>query len=170
MKTLGFAAIVCAAGTASAVDLQGFANITEGGQFFEFTFDATPLAVSDGTLTIDALGDYSIVPPSTETLDWNVDGIASGQGFADSAFADPANVDLFQNAVSQTFTISLADMAAITADGMVTVSIQNGSSVGFFADQPEDFVSFTLSYDATPTPGAAAVLGLGGLAAMRRRR
>jgi len=170
MKVITSAVVLCAAGAASAVDYNGFANITEGGQFFEFTFDAVPLAASAGTLQIDALGDYSIVPPSAETLDWNIDGIASGQGFADTAFADPNNVDLFQNAVSQSFTISLADMQAITADGSFTVQIQNGSTVGFFADQPEDFVSFTLSYTPVPAPGAVALLGLGGIAAVRRRR
>lgn len=161
---------MCAAGTVGAVDFDGMANITDGGQFFEFNFNAVPAAASEGTLTIDALGDYSIVPPSSETLDWNIDGIASGQGFDASAFADPNNVDLFQNSVSQTFTISLVDMQSITADGSFSVQIQNGASVGFFADQLDDFVAFRLSYDAVPTPGAMAILGLGGLAAVHRRR
>ena len=61
-------------------------------------------------------------------------------------------------------------MQSITADGSFSVQIQNGASVGFFADQLDDFVAFRLSYDAVPTPGAMAILGLGGLAAVRRRR
>jgi MYXO-CTERM domain-containing protein len=167
------AALAATAGVANAnipVELTGSENITETGQTFVFDFTNVPAALSDATLTIDALGDYSIVPPSSETLDWDVDGIASGQGFAESAFPDPDNVDLFQNDVKQSFNITLADMQAITADGSVTVTLVNGSSVNFFTDQPEDFVSFSLSYTGVPSPGAAGLLGLAGLAAIRRRR
>jgi hypothetical protein len=78
-------------------------------------------------------------------------------------------VDLFQNAVGQSFSISAADMAAITADGVINITLTNSSAVNFFSDQPDDFVAFRLSYPV-PAPGALALVGLGGLAATRRRR
>ncbi len=171
MKSIYVAAALAAAcGSASAqfVELTGSQNITETGQTFVFTFDGLLPAASEGTLVIEGLGDFSVVPPSLETLDWDIDGIASGQGFDASAFS--GTVDLFQNAVSQSWTISLADMVAITSDGSLTITLVASSAVNFYADQPEDFLSVNLSYTAIPAPGAVAVLGAGGLLAARRRR
>ncbi|MEM7630342.1 MAG: hypothetical protein AAF356_13135 [Planctomycetota bacterium] len=167
-------AVAACAGMASAqisVVLSGTQSITEAGQMFTFDFgagDGVLEAISAGSLTVTALGDYSVVPPSSETMDWDIDGVASGQGFDAGAFSGP--IDLFQNSVSQSFDISMADMIAITSDGSVTITIQNGSTVDFFVDQPEDFVSVSLEYRAVPTPGVAGLLGLGGLIAARRRR
>lgn len=170
-QALACAAIAACGSVASAqftVMLTDSASITEDGQMFTFTFDMLPGAISAGSLTIDALGDYSVVPPSTETMDWDIDGIASGQGFEADAFSGP--VDLFQNAVSQSWNISESDMAAITADGTLTITIQNAGSVGTFPDQPDDFVSVYLEYRAVPAPASAGLLALGGLVAARRRR
>ena len=163
---------LAASGSAVAqpVTLMDMASITESGQSFTFEFTDVLSAVSEGTLLIEALGDFSPTPPSSETLDWSIDGIASGGGFNDSAFADPADTDLFQNAVSQEFTISLADMQAITGDGVVTIDLQASDAVNFFTDQPEDFVSVALTYTQVPGPAPAGVLALAGLAAARRRR
>ncbi|GEM_PF-2503719 len=162
------AASASAAFASIPVNLTGEENITATGQDFTFNFNGVPAALSEGVLTIEALGDYSVVPPSSETLTWDVDGVASGVGFDASAFSGP--VDLFQNAVSQSFVISLADMQTITADGFVTVSLDNSDAVNFFTDQPEDFVKFSLSFTGVPTPGAAGLLAVAGLAAVRRRR
>lgn len=169
LKIVG-CAMVASCALAQPVEFSGMSSITESGQMFTFDVAMAPASLGEGTLVISGLGDYSIVPPSSETMDWDLDGIASGRGFNASAFADPSNVDLFQNAVSQTFMISAADMAAITADGAFTLTIQNGSAVNFFANQAEDFIAYSLSYNAVPAPAALSVLGLGGLVATRRRR
>ncbi|MEL7483610.1 MAG: hypothetical protein AAFN41_04575 [Planctomycetota bacterium] len=165
-------AAVCAMGVGSAAAqtnlVSGMGSITEDGQSFEYSFFMQPGSVGEGTLRVFGLGDYSVVPPSSETMTWDVDGIASDVGFGPDAFEGP--VDLFQNAVDQSWTISASDMAAITADGMFTVTLTNGTSVGFFPDQPDDFLAFELTYEIIPAPTSAAVLGLGALAATRRRR
>ncbi|GAB5497332.1 MAG: hypothetical protein Phyf2KO_24120 [Phycisphaerales bacterium] len=169
--------IACAAGSAFAcgalgdiVEYSGSANITETGQEFVYTFNNVPLALSGGTLTVFGLGDYSIVPPSSETMTWDMEGIATDFGFNEEAFEDPNNVDLFQNQVTQTWEITFGDMAAVTADGSLTITLTNSSAVNFFVDQPDDFLAFRLSYDAIPAPGSAGVLAAMGLAVMRRRR
>jgi hypothetical protein len=165
-STIALGAIAALTCAASADTLTETASITSDGQMFVFEFDMVGMSAGEGTLTIDALGDYSIVPPSSEVLSWDVDGVASGEGFAAEAFM--GSVDLFQNLVSQTWTISAGDMAAITADGMVTITLSNALAVN--ANNPnEDYITATLSYPI-PAPSAMALLGLGGLAAARRRR
>ncbi len=173
MNRIGIACavgVIACAGAAGAQTniVSGSASITETGQEFTYSFVMQPGSVGEGTLRVFGLGDYSVVPPSSETMTWDVDGIASDVGFSADAFTGP--IDLFQNAVDQTWTISAADMAAITADGVFTVTLTNAASVNFFVDQPEDFLAFELTYEIIPAPGSAALLGLGGLAAMRRRR
>ena len=170
MCIAALAAATTGSASAGLVTLTSQASITQDGQAFVFSFPMNPTSASAGTLTIEALGDYSIVPPSSETMDWDIDGIASGQGFSADAFEDPNNVDLFQNAVAQTWTISESDMFAITADGDIMISIQNGASVGFFADQPEDFIRVTLEYREIPAPASLATFGIAGLMGARRRR
>lgn len=169
--------IACAAGAAFAcgalgdiVEYSGSANITETGQEFVYTFNNVPLALSGGTLTVFGLGDYSIVPPSSETMTWDMEGIASDIGFNEDAFEDPNNVDLFQNQVSQTWDVSFGDMAAVTADGSLTITLTNSTAVNFFADQMDDFLAFRLTYDTIPAPSSAGLLAALGLAATRRRR
>lgn len=163
LVALGALTVVSAA---SADTLTETASITSDGQVFVFEFDMVGLAAGAGSLTIEALGDYSIVPPSLETMDWDIDGIASGQGFAESAFIGP--VDLFQSMVSQTWAITASDMAAITSDGMVTITLVNDSTVN--ANTPaEDYITATLNYPV-PAPSGMAMLAFGGLVGARRRR
>jgi hypothetical protein len=173
MKIAPFAALAAFAVAPAAfgqVILSDSASITEDGQTFVFDFGGVALSDgSDGTLVVEALGDFSATPPSSEVLDIDIDGI-----FTDFAF-DPSRgavigSDLFQNAATQTFTVSGSDLVAITSDGMVTITLDAAGSVGFFADQPEDFVMATLTFSAIPEPASAGILGLAGLTLLRRRR
>jgi hypothetical protein len=170
LAAISLAILTAYASLASGDILSDSASITESGQTFVFSFDN--VGVSDGSpgaLLIEALGDYSPTPPSTEILDIDIDGF-----FVDFAF-DPSRgasigTDLFQNAASQSYQVSGADLLLITGDGSVTMTLQNSSSVGFFVDQPEDFVRATLVYNAVPEPatGVWLLLGLGWIVARRR--
>lgn len=67
-------------------------NITETGQTFIFQFNGVGLSDGrDGMLTIEALGDYSPTPPSSEILDMDMDGV-----FTDFAF-DPSRGGVVEN-------------------------------------------------------------------------
>lgn len=158
----------CAGIASGQVVLGGSSSITATGQVFNYSFSGLDPSMGDATIRVFGLGDYSVVPPSSETMTWDIDGIASDVGFGEDAFEGP--VDLFQNEVDQTWTIAAADMAAITADGMLNLTLTNATAVNFFSDQPEDFLAFQITYTAVPAPASAALLGLGGLAAARRRR
>lgn len=167
IRTATAIGVLSLAGAAHADVLYGMSSITQDGQVFVFDFAAVSLSDGAGVITVEALGDYSVFPPSLETMTWDVDGIASDVGFADSAFSGP--VDLFQNHAIQSWTISAADMAAITADGLVTITLTNSSAVNYYSDQ-SDWISVTLEYPAVPAPAGAGLLTAAGLIAARRRR
>ena len=149
MNRIGIACAIagsaCAGIASGQVVLDGSSSITATGQNFAYLFDNLDPSIGDATIRVFGLGDYSIVPPSSETMTWSIDGIASDVGFNESAFEDPNNIDLFQNAVDQTWTISAADMAAITADGSLNLTLTNSTAVNFFSDQPEDFLAFEIT-------------------------
>ncbi len=172
MNRIGIACAIvgsaCAGVASGQVVLSGSSNITATGQVFNYSFTDLDLSVGDASIRVFGLGDYSVVPPSSETMTWDIDGLASEVGFNASAFTGA--IDLFQNAVDQTWTISAADMAAITADGTLNLTLVNSGAVNFFSDQPEDFLAFEITYTPIPAPASAALLGLGGLAVARRRR
>ncbi len=159
-------ALCLCAGFAHADVLYGYADITASGQQFVFHFTDIGASIGAGTLTVEALGDYSVVPPSSETMTWDLDGVVSGVGFNAEAFSGP--VDLFQNHVLQSWTISEADMASITADGMLTITLTNANAVNY-TPGAGDWISVTLDYPV-PAPAGALVLGAAGLVTARRRR
>lgn len=167
--TAAVAGTVLSSTVANADVLTQQASITEAGQLFNFNFAGVGLSDgSDGTLLIEALGDYSATPPSSEVLNIDLEGV-----FVDFAF-DPSRgatigTDLFQNAAMQSYTVSGADLLALTGDDSVTITLQNAGAVGFFPDQPEDFVRATLTYTAVPEPATLAMLSVGALALLRRR-
>lgn len=167
IRTATAIGVLSLAGAAHADVLYGMSSITQDGQVFVFDFAAVSLSDGAGVITVEALGDYSVFPPSLETMTWDVDGIASDVGFADSAFSGP--VDLFQNHAIQSWAISAADMATITADGLVTITLTNSSAVNYYSDQ-SDWISVTLEYPAVPAPAGAGLLTAAGLIAARRRR
>jgi hypothetical protein len=71
-----------------------------------------------------------ILLDSTETLEWTIEGIVSGSfgsAAADEAIPHPPTRNVYY--IKKTYTISAAEMALITADGEITITLQNSSAV-----------------------------------------
>jgi hypothetical protein len=138
---------------------------------FIHTFNGVRLSDgSDGEFTIVAQGDYSVTFPQVEYLTWDIDGLASGT--AAPAYGTVIQEYSFDNVKwTQTFTIPGATMIAITADGIVTLTIQLAiDQVDHF--NPTDFVQGQISFQAVPLSPTVLLLGSGllGLAGWRRLR
>ena len=101
---------------------------TQSGEGHTFSIAPASPALGSATLIIDAESDYS--PGSTETLEWTIEGIVSGSfgsAAADEAIPHPNDVNVYY--IKKTYTISAAEMALITADGEITITLQNSSNV-----------------------------------------
>lgn len=139
---------------------------TTSGQAFTFTVNSAEIAAGEGTFTITARGDYSVGYPGTEYLDWNIDSLVSGSGWA------PANADSYTTYLNndvlwtRTITIDAATMSNITSDGLFTILIDLCSVVDHFYSTDE--VSYSLSYNVVPTP-SALLLGFMGLGVAIRK-
>ncbi len=164
--TFGMAlAAAVTAGNANAVVLNATESQTVAGQDFVFDFSPVPGSAGAGSLTIHARGDYD-PGTATEFLTWDIDSL----GIGGNAGPTIGGTNIIQNngindvEWDQLFAISAADMATITADGQVSISLDlNGDQsfgVGFWDSSA--FVEVTLSYDAAdvPEPGTLAMFGL----------
>ena len=144
-----------------------------------FTLNLTvpTLATGDGTLSIEAVGDLN---STAEAFSVSVEGVDFGI-FLNSNEAD----DLFDGvtgdmtsqygpAVTGTAVFPLADLAPVIADGTVSVMFTPSSNAITDVGTGE-YITATLSFPESavvplPAAGWLALLGLGGLAALRRRR
>lgn len=181
LKTLiavAFASLTTAA-IAAPVVLNQSQNQTFDGQNFTFSFNGLSSAASGGTFILRARGDYD--GATEEALSWNLEGVSSGGpvgGFVNgngvggpfdfaTVYQPLGNID-FQ----RTYTLTLAELNAILADGSLTLDVDLDASVGLF-DGP-NFVEVTFLYDdivgQVPEPASIALLGLAlaGLGAARR--
>jgi hypothetical protein len=107
--------------------------------------------------------------------------VLSSTGFTDTmlaAFDSAGNVigsnDDFGSSLLS--AITAADNVAIPGDGVVFLAVTNyrsgalDSSASSYINNDTSAVNGTMQLSVIPTPAAAALLGLGGLAAARRRR
>lgn len=172
---------------AGLITLNELQDQTVAGQNFTFVFNPAGLSDgTDGTFTLHARGDYGDSNASArddENLDWSIEGIA-GAGPVGSFNANGSggvggpfdSVILHSTSrdyeFTRTYTISGADLLAITADNAVTISVDLGGSVGTL-ELPR-FVEVTLEYNMVPEPSSIALLGMGGLSLVghgwRRKR
>jgi hypothetical protein len=164
--------------------------ITSSGQQFNYQFAGLPTAGSSGSLGLWLNGDYSGNAAETATL--TVDGLGGALVIGDSSqwfgvSSDTiAGVEVSNYASSQAspndallkweFSIDNATLAAILADGSLSVVLQNSASVAPLAETDEDYAWLSLWFlvdepAAVPAPGSLAlcVAGLAGLAWRRRR-
>jgi hypothetical protein len=153
---------------------------TLAGQNFIFNFASLPLANAvDGSLRIQARGDYDS-GTSTEFLTWDIDSL----GIGSSAGPVLGGTTIIQSNFNDTewfqvFTLTAANLLAITADGTASISIDlngdqdAGVGVGF---QPNEYVSVQFEYTSdqvnVPAPATLALMGLGlaGLGWKRRKQ
>jgi hypothetical protein len=121
------------------------AAITITAQTFQFDITSAAPSTGPGQLTIEANGDYSI-SVLQEHLNWNLDGILSGSGWnagnADTNISYSSDDWWWRRSVA----IDASTMAALSADGVIQVSITNGPYVDAINHVNSDWVSFKLEY------------------------
>lgn len=191
-KALAIAAVAGLAGTAAAQTVNISADvtsITEGGtinwtvsvtgltaanyvQVYDFNLDAS---ADLGTASTFATAMSAVVGPTAGTAAGaSIMGASGGQ----STLIDPLNA-VFGDAVVGTFSVATSgtgDLSYSLSDGGVLgadiIRARTGSDLGPIAFEGSQFAvnSDTVTIRPVPTPASAALLGLGGLAAVRRRR
>ncbi|MBY4893944.1 VPLPA-CTERM sorting domain-containing protein [Rhodobacteraceae bacterium N5(2021)] len=128
-------------------------------------FAATPDASSDATVSLTVVGDFN---GSNEFLDVFADGFNLGR-----FFETPTGSILVAPGVTETATIALADLLPLISDGLLSFLFSPTQ-----AQQAPQGVNasleFSISYDIAviplPAGGLLLVAGLGGLAALGRRK
>ena len=162
--------VLAVAGAASVAF--GQASFSTGAQTFTgvhtFTFqkDDNGTTIEGFSIWVDYIGDGG----GTWASDTNAMITApDGQSVSIGGFGSPADLDYdYQGSVSADPGIYMSGphfgwIDGGNAGGTYTLKITQDFGVGFFND-------FTVHILRVPAPGAAALLGLGGLVAMRRRR
>lgn len=130
------------------------------------------------TITMTLMGDVLgvVIPVANESfMAGTFDGSIDFSGSSGAMFADLMGSDMTMT----TLVNGVDDLSPFIGNGNVplvanAVGTSNGSGAGnlilqFFTDAGLDF-SVTYDYHLVPTPGAASLLGLAGIAATRRRR
>ncbi|XAL99964.1 PEP-CTERM sorting domain-containing protein [Phycisphaeraceae bacterium D3-23] len=120
---------------------------------------------SNGGGTFDVVIGFQGGGSTTATLtapDWfgPFDGQPNIGAFAGTAGVDTANPD-----ATLTLTEETVDLSGFAGQDVVSISFQNGDHSGGAA-----YAILGANIDTVPEPGSLALLGLGGLALLRRRR
>jgi hypothetical protein len=137
----GIAMLAAGSAFAAPISFSDTAFQTSDGQAFSFSFTDMDLSDGPGTLTISGSGDYNALNEWFSLISMDGNPIATNFHPTITGFNGSNDVD-----ISATFTISSGMMAAMTADGEMTIIIDLAAGVS--ASQPDDpFVAMTLSYE-----------------------
>jgi hypothetical protein len=135
-------------------------------QTFKLTFTNVPTnAISDATIDIAALGDFSMTN-NIEYLAWSVEGLPYTESF------DVGGND-FQSVLYDSGIIPLADLLPVISDGSIEMNFFVPSDVEpYAADGTASYVTATISYMYTPIPPALYLFGSGllGLVGISRHK
>ena len=164
--------VLAVAGVASSAFAQGsfstgpFSLASPNMLTFTFEKDAPGQVVDGFSIWVDYVGDGG----NTWASDTNaVITAPDGQSVAIGGFGSPSDLDYdYQGSISAGPGVYMSGphfgwIDGGAASGTYTVKLTQDFGVGVFND-------FTVHIGRVPAPGAAALLGLGGLVAVRRRR
>lgn len=131
-----------------------------------------PVPAATGTLIIEARGDldrddYEYI---TYTLEMINLGIAYNGDPNDDRFAGATDHGTNYTVITRTATLTAAELSAVTADHVVTLTVQRMPNVNDESDNPDEYIKATIEYEALPEPATLAMLALGGLLMPRRLR
>ncbi len=171
VAALTAAAIPASANATTVLETQAQ---TSAGQLFSYSFAGLGTPTGPGSITITARGDYSFGFPQIESLDYDIEGLLTGNLSLESADTTTA-FSFDDNQFSSTFALTLADFQTLTADGVIDITLDLSDGVNLFnPDTAFTSVGITLeSVGAVPEPASWAMM-IGGFGlvggAMRRRR
>lgn len=171
IAVLAAMALPASANAASVLQTQAQ---TSSGQLFSYSFSGLGTPTGPGSITITARGDYTFGFPEIESLDYDIEGLLSGNLSLESADTTTA-FSFDDNQFSSTFALSLADFQTLTADGVIDITLDLSDGVNLFnPDTAFTSVGVTLeSVGAVPEPASWALM-IGGFGlvggAMRRRK
>ncbi|MFT3684388.1 MAG: MYXO-CTERM sorting domain-containing protein [Phycisphaerales bacterium] len=184
MRNAGVLVVVACTGLAVAPSI-ALAGFPPPPSEVGFTFTANTFVPGFETLTVGWSSDPSAVftvTPAGPGTAWDISLVGSGHATLGGGgffwqpgqvitWADPLNAGMYSNLTyinDSTWHLQiLSPIADSTVNGGLP-AFSNGVSIWAGPDLNGDLVFASVSI--VPTPGAAAVLGLGGAAALRRRR
>jgi MYXO-CTERM domain-containing protein len=189
MKNLIAIALVAAAGSAAQADIFSDNFDTENGGSGQLNYGGLAnWTVSSGTIDLIGNGLFDFLPGNGLYIDLDGSTGDAGQLMSVNIFLTPGSYTLFYDlagshrGTDETVDVTFGGEPTVThtnipsAQGFTTYSINMNVAVAgnvtiTFQNMGGDNVGALLdNVRVVPTPGAVALIGLGGLAAARRRR